>query len=59
MKKLLALGALAAMAFVTKPATAQIKLNAAGATFPEIIYQDWVLTYNKAHSIISAYSTTS
>ena len=50
MKKSLALGALAAMAFVTKPATAQIKLNAAGATFPEIIYQDWVLTYNKAHS---------
>ena len=49
MRKLLTLGALAATAFVTRPATAQIKLNAAGATFPEIIYQDWILTYNKAH----------
>ncbi|MBI2071891.1 MAG: phosphate ABC transporter substrate-binding protein PstS [Gemmatimonadetes bacterium] len=29
------------------PAGAQIKLTGAGATFPNIIYQDWVLTYNK------------
>jgi phosphate transport system substrate-binding protein len=50
MKQLLALGALAATAFVTQPATAQVKLNAAGATFPNIIYQDWILTYNKAHA---------
>jgi phosphate transport system substrate-binding protein len=26
-----------------------VKLNGAGATFPNIIYQDWMLTYNKAH----------
>src|SRR5439155_18793512 len=25
------------------------KLNGAGATFPNIIYQDWMLTYNKTH----------
>jgi phosphate transport system substrate-binding protein len=31
------------------PAAAQVKLNGAGATFPNIIYQDWILTYNKAH----------
>jgi len=31
------------------PAAAQVKLNGAGATFPDIIYQDWMLTYNKAH----------
>ncbi len=31
------------------PAAAQVKLNGAGATFPNIIYQDWMLTYNKAH----------
>lgn len=37
----LALGALAG------PASAQVKLTGAGATFPNIIYQDWVLTYNK------------
>jgi phosphate transport system substrate-binding protein len=49
MKKLLALGALAAVALAARPATAQIKLTAAGATFPNIIYQDWILTYNKLH----------
>jgi phosphate transport system substrate-binding protein len=49
MKKLLTLGALAAAAFAARPATAQTKLNAAGATFPNIIYQDWILTYNKLH----------
>src|SRR5204862_2742267 len=31
------------------PAAAQVKLNGAGATFPNIIYQDWMLTYNKTH----------
>src|SRR5207237_9528235 len=40
---LLALAALAA------PAAAQVKLNGAGATFPNIIYQDWMLSYNQAH----------
>lgn len=28
---------------------AQIRLNGAGATFPQIIYQDWITTYNAAH----------
>src|SRR5262247_1356654 len=32
------------------PAAAQVQLNGAGATFPNIIYQDWMLTYNQAHS---------
>ena len=49
MKKLLTCGALAAAALMAQPATAQIKLNAAGATFPNIIYQDWILTYNQQH----------
>ncbi len=40
--------ALAAL-FVAAPAAAQVKLNGAGATFPNIIYQDWMLSYNKAH----------
>ena len=31
------------------PAAAQVKLNGAGATFPNIIYQDWILKYNEAH----------
>jgi phosphate transport system substrate-binding protein len=39
---LLALGA-------ASPGLAQVKLNGAGATFPNIIYQDWMLTYNKTH----------
>ncbi len=38
---LLALGALAA------PARGQIKLTGAGATFPNVIYQDWILQYNR------------
>jgi phosphate transport system substrate-binding protein len=43
--RLLALAVLA----LAPPATAQVKLNGAGATFPSIIYQDWMITYNKAH----------
>src|SRR5947199_6466404 len=31
------------------PLAAQIQLNGAGATFPNIIYQNWILTYNQAH----------
>src|SRR5256885_15245422 len=31
------------------PAAAQVTLNGAGATFPNIIYQNWMLTYNQAH----------
>src|SRR5216117_952937 len=41
--------ALAAALTLAAPATAQVKLNGAGATFPNIIYQDWMLSYNKTH----------
>jgi len=41
---------LATLAALAAPAAAQVKLNGAGATFPNIIYQDWMLRYNKAHS---------
>src|SRR5437762_13109182 len=41
--------ALAAALTLAAPTAAQVKLNGAGATFPNIIYQDWTLTYNKAH----------
>src|SRR5437016_7106597 len=41
--------ALAALAALAAPAVAQVKLNGAGATFPNIIYQDWMLSYNQAH----------
>jgi phosphate transport system substrate-binding protein len=41
--------ALAALLAVAVPATAQVQLNGAGATFPNIIYQTWMLAYNQAH----------
>jgi phosphate transport system substrate-binding protein len=41
--------ALAALLAVAVPATAQVQLNGAGATFPNIIYSDWMLTYNQSH----------
>src|SRR5437016_14010823 len=41
--------ALAAALALAAPAAAQVKLNGAGATFPNIIYQDWMLTYNQSH----------
>src|SRR5881392_1422370 len=41
--------ALAALAGLAAPAAAQVKLNGAGATFPNIIYQDWMLTFNQSH----------
>src|SRR5437867_289898 len=40
---------LAALLGAAVPAAAQVQLNGAGATFPNIIYQDWMLTYNKTH----------
>ncbi|HLQ23350.1 MAG TPA: phosphate ABC transporter substrate-binding protein PstS, partial [Gemmatimonadales bacterium] len=40
---------LAALTCAAAPAAAQVRLTGAGATFPNIIYQDWILTYNKAH----------
>ena len=45
MKRLLLL--LAALPAV---ASAQVHLNGAGATFPNIIYQNWMLTYNQQKS---------
>jgi phosphate transport system substrate-binding protein len=39
----------AALLGAVAPAAAQVQLNGAGATFPNIIYQNWMLTYNKAH----------
>src|SRR2546429_2726741 len=41
--------ALAASLTLAVPAGAQVKLNGAGSSFPNIIYQDWILTYNQAH----------
>jgi phosphate transport system substrate-binding protein len=40
---------LAALVCAAAPAAAQVQLNGAGATFPNIIYQDWMLTYNQSH----------
>jgi phosphate transport system substrate-binding protein len=37
----------AILGLVATPLTAQVRLNGAGATFPNIIYQTWVLTYNQ------------
>jgi len=41
--------ALAALLGAAVPVAAQVQLNGAGATFPNIIYQDWMLTYNQTH----------
>ncbi len=40
---------LAALLGSALPAAAQVTLNGAGATFPNIIYSNWMLTYNQAH----------
>jgi phosphate transport system substrate-binding protein len=37
----------AILGLVATPLTAQVRLNGAGATFPNIIYQTWVLNYNQ------------
>jgi phosphate transport system substrate-binding protein len=37
----------AALALSAAPAAAQTKITGAGATFPNIIYQNWILTYNQ------------
>ncbi|HEX9547803.1 MAG TPA: phosphate ABC transporter substrate-binding protein PstS, partial [Acidimicrobiales bacterium] len=42
--------ALAAALALAAPAAAQVQLTGAGATFPNIIYQDWILAYNQSHS---------
>ena len=43
------LGAAAVLALSAAPAAAQVKLTGAGATFPNVIYQNWMLTYNQAN----------
>ncbi|MGH7531387.1 MAG: phosphate ABC transporter substrate-binding protein PstS [Gemmatimonadales bacterium] len=44
---LMALGIVGALAGAPAAAPAQVRLNGAGATFPNIIYQNWILTYNQ------------
>jgi phosphate transport system substrate-binding protein len=44
LRKLLTLGIIGTLA---SPLAAQVRLNGAGATFPNIIYQNWILTYNQ------------
>jgi phosphate transport system substrate-binding protein len=43
------LGLIALAALTPAALAAQVKLTGAGATFPNIIYQDWMLTYNRSH----------
>ena len=50
MKRTTLLNVAAALAVAAAPAAAQVRLNGAGATFPNIIYQGWMLTYNQLHS---------
>ena len=46
--KFLAVAALLGTAVAAK-AVDEVTLNGAGATFPNIIYQNWMLAYNQAH----------
>ncbi len=41
--------ALAVLLGIAAPVGAQVQITGAGATFPNIIYQNWMLTYNQAH----------
>ena len=51
MRRTLAITVSAALALaapvLSGPAAAQVRLNGAGATFPYIIYQNWIATYNQ------------
>jgi phosphate transport system substrate-binding protein len=48
--KRITLIALASLVGAAAPAIAQtVQLNGAGATFPNIIYQNWMLSYNQSH----------
>jgi phosphate transport system substrate-binding protein len=47
MQKLILAAALGLVAAPAAPLAGQVRLNGAGATFPNIIYQTWVLTYNQ------------
>src|SRR5438094_9100857 len=40
---------LLALALAAAPAAAQVQRNGPGATFPNIIYPDWILTYGQTH----------
>ena len=44
--------ALVALLCAAAPAAAQVQLDGAGATFPNIIYQKWMLTYNQANTAV-------
>jgi phosphate transport system substrate-binding protein len=47
-RSLLTLGIIGTLATpVVSGLTAQVRINGAGATFPNIIYQTWILTYNQ------------
>jgi len=37
----------ATLTLAAAPAFAQVRLNGAGATFPNLIYQNWVINYNR------------
>ena len=39
---------LGTLAFAATPLAAQVRLNGAGATFPNLIYQKWIITFNQA-----------
>src|SRR5258708_30794572 len=40
------------LAALQAAAVAQVQRNGAGAMFPNIIYQNWMLTYNQAHPAV-------
>ncbi len=53
MKRSTLLGVAAVLGLSTAPAAAQVvKLTGAGATFPNVIYQNWMLTYNQANPTV-------
>jgi phosphate transport system substrate-binding protein len=47
MRKFILAAALGLVAAPPAPLVGQVRLNGAGATFPNIIYQTWILTYNQ------------
>jgi len=47
MRKFILAAVLGLVAAPPAPLAGQVRLNGAGATFPNIIYQTWILTYNQ------------
>src|SRR5712692_8913479 len=47
MRKFILAAALGLVAAPPAPLVGQVRLNGAGATFPNIIYQTWILTYDQ------------